>query len=74
VQSLGDQESDELANGIIAMASAMEQLTRNPRFVLGDATVSLNIQVEKGGKFLAFLGGSGRAGHAHTMKLTFRKA
>jgi hypothetical protein len=71
---LGKTESEELADSIFEIASAVNQLQRTVagNFNASEATVSIDVEESKDGKLQIVAGGGGKWTNSHTIKLTFR--
>jgi hypothetical protein len=67
--------TDELARGIIAMASAASKINDLHRktWNVGEMKVLVEFGVEKSGKIKVFVGGEGASNRAHSIALTFIK-
>ncbi|HUB82599.1 MAG TPA: trypco2 family protein [Bryobacteraceae bacterium] len=72
--ALGKDESEELADAIIEIASAIKQLEKTVagNFNASEATVSIEVERSTDGKLQVVAGGGGKSVNAHTLKLTFR--
>jgi hypothetical protein len=72
--ALGKSESEDLADAIIEIASAVKQLEKTVagNFNASEATVSIDVEQTSDGKLQVVAGGGGKSASAHTLKLTFR--
>jgi hypothetical protein len=67
--------SDQLADAIAAISSAARQAAvSEPKFDLQDATIELNIGVDKQGKAMIIAGGSVESSNYHVLTLTVKSA
>ena len=73
VVELMSPPADALTMAITAVSAAAQEAARaEPRFGLQEATVSLNIGLDKGGKLTAVVGGGISANNVHTLTLTLK--
>ena len=72
--SLGTDESEELADAIFEIASAIKQLNQTVagNFNASEATISIDVEEARDGKLQVVAGGGGKWTNAHTIKLSFR--
>jgi hypothetical protein len=70
----GKDESEDLAEIIFAVASAISQLRKTVagNFNASGAEVSIDVEESKDGKIQVVAGGGGKWANAHTIKLSFR--
>jgi hypothetical protein len=67
--------SDQLIDAIAAISSAArEAAVSEPRFDLQDATITLNIGVDKQGKAMIIVGGSAASSNYHTLTLSVKSS
>lgn len=67
--------SDQLVDAIASISStAREAVTSEPKFDLQDATIVLNIGVDKQGKAMVIIGGSVDSSNYHTLTLKVKSA
>ena len=72
VAKLGDTESDELAEAILALASAIKQAATSS-FAVDEGTVEVEFEVTTEGKLkVVFGGGERETKGAHKVKLAFK--
>jgi hypothetical protein len=74
IQLGGKEESEELAETIFAVASAISELRKTVagNFNASGAEVSIDVEESKDGKIQVVAGGGGKWTNAHTIKLGFR--
>lgn len=72
--ALGKNESEELADDILEIAAAINQLQKTVagNFNASEATVSVDIEETKDGKLQIVTGGGGKRTHSHKITLNFR--
>jgi hypothetical protein len=72
--TLGKPESEELADTIVELASAIAAIEKRVagNFRPTEATVSIDVEQNKDGKVQIVAGGGGTWSNAHTMELSFR--
>jgi Trypsin-co-occurring domain 2 len=72
--NLGDRETEELGDAILALASAAAAASRagQPSFALNKASLALEIMQGKDGKLQVAAGTSGSSENSHKINLTFR--
>jgi hypothetical protein len=65
--------SDALTDAITSISSVVHEALRSePRFGLDEATVSLNVGIDEGGKITVIAGGGINSKNAHTLTLTLK--
>jgi len=71
---MGKSESEDLADTIFQIASAVSQLQKTVagNFNPSEASVSIDVERAKDGKVQVVAGGGGTWTNSHTIKLSFR--
>jgi len=74
-KTLGEGMSDQLADGVIALAAATSRLSAaSSDFALDNASVSVDLEVTKEGTLQVVVGSGGKSATTHTAKLSFRQS